>query len=77
MPHQITNDAQVVNTNHELMPGLFAAGEMVGGLFYFNYPGASGLTSGTVFGRIAGRSAGRWAKESKGKQGGGRREGPD
>jgi tricarballylate dehydrogenase len=62
---KITNDGQVVNTNHELMPGLFAAGEMVGGLFYFNYPGASGLTSGTVFGRIAGRSAGRWAKASR------------
>ncbi len=30
---------------------------MVGGLFYFNYPGATGLTSGTVFGRIAGTSA--------------------
>ncbi|MGH8617581.1 MAG: FAD-dependent tricarballylate dehydrogenase TcuA [Burkholderiales bacterium] len=62
---KITNDAQVVDTNHELIPGLFAAGEMVGGLFYFNYPGASGLTSGTVFGRIAGRSAGQFAKQSK------------
>jgi hypothetical protein len=28
----------------------------VGGLFYNNYPGGSGLTSGAVFGRIAGRS---------------------
>jgi tricarballylate dehydrogenase len=37
--------------------GLFAAGELVGGLFYFNYPGGSGLTSGAVFGRIAGTSA--------------------
>lgn len=36
------------------IPGLFAAGEMVGGLFYGNYPGGSGLTSGAVFGRIAG-----------------------
>ncbi len=62
---KITNDAQVVDTNHELIPGLFAAGEMVGGLFYFNYPGASGLTSGTVFGRIAGRSAGRCVKEKR------------
>jgi tricarballylate dehydrogenase len=62
---KITNDAEVVDTNHELIPGLFAAGEMVGGLFYFNYPGASGLTSGTVFGRIAGRSAGQFAKERK------------
>ncbi|HUC50877.1 MAG TPA: tricarballylate dehydrogenase, partial [Xanthobacteraceae bacterium] len=33
-----------------------------GGLFYFNYPGGSGLMSGTVFGRIAGTSAGRAGK---------------
>ena len=38
--------------------GLFVAGEMLGGLFYSNYPGGSGLTSGAVFGRIAGREAG-------------------
>jgi len=54
---RITNDGQVVDTNQQPIPGLFAAGEMVGGIFYFNYPGASGLTSGSVFGRIAGRSA--------------------
>ena len=29
-------------------PGLFAAGELVGGLFFHNYPGGSGLTAGTV-----------------------------
>ena len=39
-----------------------AAGELVGGLFYFNYPGGSGLMSGTVFGKIAGASAGRAGK---------------
>ncbi|OCK74280.1 FAD/NAD(P)-binding domain-containing protein [Lepidopterella palustris CBS 459.81] len=39
------------------IPGLYAAGEMVGGLFYGNYPGGSGLTSGAVFGRKAGRAA--------------------
>jgi tricarballylate dehydrogenase len=43
------------------MPGLFAAGEMVGGLFYFNYPGATGLTSGAVFGQITGKSAAIYA----------------
>jgi tricarballylate dehydrogenase len=59
---RISNDGEVVNTNHEVMPGLFAAGEMVGGLFYFNYPGATGLTSGMVFGRIAGHSASKYAK---------------
>jgi tricarballylate dehydrogenase len=39
------------------LPGLYAAGELVGGLFYFNYPGSSGLMAGAVFGRIAGREA--------------------
>jgi tricarballylate dehydrogenase len=43
------------------VPGLFAAGEMVGGLFYFNYPSGSGLVSGAVFGKIAGTSAARHA----------------
>jgi tricarballylate dehydrogenase len=35
----------------------YAAGELVGGIFYFNYPGGSGLTNGAVFGRIAGAAA--------------------
>ena len=39
------------------IPGLYAAGELVGGIFYFNYPGGSGLMSGAVFGRIAGAGA--------------------
>ena len=54
---RITAEGQVVDVNHQPMKGLYAAGEMVGGLFYFNYPGATGLTSGAVFGRLAGRSA--------------------
>ncbi|EJC97898.1 FAD/NAD-binding domain-containing protein [Fomitiporia mediterranea MF3/22] len=39
------------------IPGLFCAGELVGGLFYGNYPGGSGLTSGAVFGKKAGNAA--------------------
>ena len=50
-------DARVHSEEGEPIPGLFAAGELVGGLFYFNYPGGSGLTSGAVFGREAGRNA--------------------
>src|SRR5439155_23835542 len=38
-----------------------AAGEFVCGLFYFNYPGGTGLMAGAVFGRIAGTSAGKAA----------------
>ena len=43
------------------IPGLYAAGEMVGGLFYFNYPSGTGLVSGAVFGKIAGSEAGAYA----------------
>jgi len=54
---RINNDAQVISSDGECIPGLFAAGELVGGIFWFNYPGGSGLTQGAVFGRIAGASA--------------------
>lgn len=43
------------------IPGLFAAGELVGGLFYENYPGGTGLMSGSVFGRRAGLHASEYA----------------
>jgi sugar/nucleoside kinase (ribokinase family) len=33
------------------------AGELVGGHFFHNYPGGSGLTVGAVWGRRAGRAA--------------------
>ena len=49
---------QVVDSHLQPIPGLYACGEMVGGLFYFNYPSGTGLVSGAVFGRIAGRGAG-------------------
>ncbi|MEA2991105.1 MAG: tricarballylate dehydrogenase [Alphaproteobacteria bacterium] len=54
---RITTNGEVLNTDYEPISGLYAAGELVGGLFYFNYPGGTGLTSGSVFGRIAGTSA--------------------
>jgi tricarballylate dehydrogenase len=54
---RVNGDAEVLNTDYQPMRGLYAAGELIGGLFYFNYPGGTGLMSGTVFGRIAGTSA--------------------
>jgi len=54
---KISTRGEVENAAGQAIPGLYAAGEMVGGLFYHNYPGGTGLTSGAVFGRIAGRSA--------------------
>ena len=59
---KITTVGHVLNDDGLPIPGLYAAGELVGGLFYFNYPGGTGLMSGSVFGRAAGTSAGRAAK---------------
>jgi tricarballylate dehydrogenase len=59
---RINTDAQVISTDGEPIPGLFAAGELVGGIFYFNYPGGTGLTNGSVFGRIAGANAAKAAR---------------
>ena len=53
---------QVFDVHLNLIPGLYTAGEMVGGIFYFNYPAGTGLVSGTVFGRIAGGAAGAAAR---------------
>lgn len=51
--------AVVSGATHHDIPGLYTCGEMMGGLFYENYPGGSGLTSGAVFGRRAGTEAAR------------------
>jgi tricarballylate dehydrogenase len=58
---KITTGAEVVDMREQPIPGLYAAGELVGGVFYFNYPGGAGLMNGAVFGRIAGRNAGQYA----------------
>jgi tricarballylate dehydrogenase len=54
---KITNDTQVEDTTGHPIPGLYAAGEIVGGLYYHNYASGTGLMAGAVFGRIAGRNA--------------------
>ncbi|MGH6944974.1 MAG: FAD-dependent tricarballylate dehydrogenase TcuA [Geminicoccaceae bacterium] len=59
---RISAQGQVIDGDGSPIPGLYAAGELVGGLFYFNYPGGTGLMSGAVFGRIAGDSAGQAAR---------------
>jgi tricarballylate dehydrogenase len=61
---KIDTAARVIDTDGHAIPGLYAAGEMVGGIFYFNYPGGTGLTTGAVFGRIAGSTAGARARGS-------------
>jgi tricarballylate dehydrogenase len=59
---KIDTSTRVLDIADSPLPGLYAAGELVGGLFYFNYPGSSGLMAGSVFGRIAGREAAAHAR---------------
>jgi tricarballylate dehydrogenase len=59
---KINENAQVIGTDWRPLPGLYACGEMVGGLFYDNYPAGTGLVSGATFGRIAGRNAAKLAQ---------------
>ena len=54
---RVDEDARVLDVAGRPLPGLFAAGELVGGLFFHNYPGGTGLTAGAVYGRRAGYSA--------------------
>src|SRR6266851_427977 len=54
---RVNDRAQVMSTSWAVIPGLYACGEMVGGLFHGNYPGGTGLMSGAVFGRLAGAQA--------------------
>ena len=55
---RINEKGQVLDTDLNPISGLFAAGELVGGLFYGNYPGGTVLMAGAVFGRLAGTNAG-------------------
>jgi tricarballylate dehydrogenase len=61
---KIDTSARVIDSDGAAIPGLFATGELVGGIFWFNYPGGTGLMNGAVFGRIAGTTAGQRAKQS-------------
>ncbi len=54
---KINDQGSVLNKNDKPIKGLFACGELIGGVFFNGYPGGSGLTSGAVFGRMAGYGA--------------------
>ncbi len=57
-----TVQAEVERLYGGTIPGLYAAGEMVGGLYYHNYGSGTGLMSGATFGRLAGRNAALFAR---------------
>ena len=54
---RINQYCQVINENGQIIPGLYAAGEVTGGIHGSNRLGGNALTDTVVFGRIAGDSA--------------------
>jgi tricarballylate dehydrogenase len=53
---KINPNAQVLNSLHEPITGLYASGDIVG-LFFHNYPSFTGQTRNVVFSRLAGKHA--------------------
>jgi urocanate reductase len=54
---EINEDVQVLDSNGNAIKGLYAAGEVTGGIHGTNRLGGNALADVAVFGRIAGRSA--------------------
>lgn len=54
---KINTNAQVLREDGSVIAGLYAAGEVTGGIHGTNRVGGNALTDGVVFGRIAGRNA--------------------
>ena len=54
---RIDTAAQVLNADGDVIPGLYAAGEVTGGVHGTNRLGGNAITDCVVFGRIAGHSA--------------------
>lgn len=59
---KINTDTQVINTEGNVIPGLYAAGEVTGGIHGSNRLGGNALTDTIVFGRIAGKNASAYTK---------------
>lgn len=62
---KVSTDAQVLDSSGQPIRGLFAAGEIVGGLYYHNYGSGTGLVAGVVFGRRAGGGAAALARGAR------------
>jgi tricarballylate dehydrogenase len=55
-------EARVLDVAHQPIPGLYATGEAIGGIFYRRFSTGAGLMLGSVFGLIAGRNAAKQAR---------------
>ena len=54
---KINDNAQVIDTEGNVIPALFAAGEVTGGVHGNNRLGGNAVADFTIFGRIAGQAA--------------------
>ena len=59
---KIDPETHVINESGEIIPGLFAAGEVTGGVHGGNRLGGNAVADFVVFGRIAGAQAAAWAQ---------------
>ena len=59
---KINAQTQVLNTEGNVIPGLYAAGEVTGGIHGANRLGGNAVADFVVFGRIAGAEAANYAK---------------
>jgi len=59
---KIDTETHVLNTSGEIIPGLFAAGEVTGGVHGANRLGGNAVADFVVFGRIAGQQAVEYVK---------------
>ena len=58
---EINTEAEVINTDGEVIPGLYAAGETTGGVHGGNRIGGNAVCDFVVYGRIAGANAAAFA----------------
>ena len=56
---KVNAHAQVINTDGDVIPGLYAGGEVIG-LFYRSYAGATSVLRGATFGRLGGAHAAQY-----------------
>lgn len=59
---KINTNTEVLDTNDQVIPGLFAAGEVTGGVHGANRLGGNAVADIIVYGRIAGTNAAAYAK---------------
>ena len=61
---KVTPKAQVLNNDGYIIPGLYAAGEIIG-FYHGSYIGSTSVLKALVFGRKAGKDASAYAKQTE------------